>query len=152
MPVFSMTKRKITVRSCQKLKEVIHIGIANTMGQIWAILIVYQLQSNTPWSLWRVLIVCALLGSHSQPPLVTSPIGLLNSLTLPLSNCSEPNITPTPYLSYIPLFGITDGFNSSGTYFMSTLDPSNSKNTLTLSIATKPLFLNIHNTLILWGT
>lgn len=39
MPVFSMTKRKITVKSGQKLTKVAHIGPENTMGQILAILI-----------------------------------------------------------------------------------------------------------------
>lgn len=31
----------------QKLKEIIHIGSTNTMRQIWAILIAYQLLTNT---------------------------------------------------------------------------------------------------------
>lgn len=39
MPVFSMAKRKITVRNVQKLMEVAHIGPVNTMKQMWTILI-----------------------------------------------------------------------------------------------------------------
>lgn len=46
-PVFSMIKRNTTVKSGQKLKEVTHIGPTNTMGQIWAVLIVDQLLNNT---------------------------------------------------------------------------------------------------------
>jgi hypothetical protein len=34
-----MTKRKITVKSVQILKEVTYIGPENTIGQIWTILI-----------------------------------------------------------------------------------------------------------------
>ena len=32
MPIFSMSERKITVKSGQKLKEVTHTGLVNTMG------------------------------------------------------------------------------------------------------------------------
>jgi hypothetical protein len=42
-----MIKRNTTVKSGQKLKEVTHIGPTNTMGQIWAVLIVDQLLNNT---------------------------------------------------------------------------------------------------------
>lgn len=47
IPIFSATKRKITVKHGQKLKEVTHIVPANTTGQFWAIKIVYQLLNNT---------------------------------------------------------------------------------------------------------
>jgi len=38
VPIFSVTKFQATERSGQKLLEVAHIGPANTMGQIWVIL------------------------------------------------------------------------------------------------------------------
>lgn len=67
-------------------------------------------------------------------------------------NSSEPNTTIISYLSYFSLFGITDCFNCSNTKLMATLDSSDSNNTLTPNTITKPLCLNIHNVLIIWGT
>lgn len=58
MPVFSITKRKITVKSGQKLNKVTHNGLAHTMEQMWAILIAGQLLNNSAWLLWKVLDAC----------------------------------------------------------------------------------------------
>lgn len=81
MHIFHVTKRKITVKSIQKLKAVTHIGPANTIGQMWAVLIADQLLNSTvPGHSGE----CWLLvppGSNSCLALVASPIGLLDSLT-----------------------------------------------------------------------
>lgn len=70
----------------QKLKEVIHIGSVNTMGQIWAILTAYQSLNNTLPSHFGKCWLCVPPKSNSDHHLV-SPTGLLNSLTSPLINC-----------------------------------------------------------------
>lgn len=64
-------------------------------------------------------------------------------LTLPLINCSEPDITATPYICHTHLLGMTDCFNSSVTNIC-TLDSLDCNNTLTLSTSTQPLCLNVH--------
>lgn len=108
MPVFSITKRKFTIKSGQKLNKVTHNGLAHTMEQMWAILIADQLLNNTAWPLWRVLVICP---SQVKLPCVASPIRLLDSLTLPLINYCEPNTTTTSYHSHISILGIAKCFN-----------------------------------------
>lgn len=66
--------------------------------------------------------LCVPAGSNSLLSFVASHIGLLDFLFLLFINCCEPNTTITSYLFDIPVFGITDCFNSSGTCFMETLD------------------------------
>ena len=75
MPIFSMSERKITVKSGQKLKEVTHIGPVNTMRQIWALLIAYQQILLGLGERW----FCVPLGSNSKAPIIASHIELLDS-------------------------------------------------------------------------
>lgn len=65
MQNFSMTKRKITVKSGQKLTEVIHIVPANNVGQIQAILIAYQLLNNLLLDCFRECWLCVPSESNS---------------------------------------------------------------------------------------
>lgn len=74
----------------------------------------YQLLNDTLPGCFRDCWFCVPPRPNLWPPIMASPIGLLDSLTSPLINCSEPNIITNPYLSHS--FGITDCFDSSGTH------------------------------------
>lgn len=112
----------------------------------------YQLLNNVLPNRFEECWLCVPPGSNSQPPFVASPIVLTDFPTLPLLNCSEPNITTTPYLSHISLFGISDCFSSAGTHLVGILDSKDCNNTITLNTTTQPLCPNIHNASIFCGT
>lgn len=112
----------------------------------------YKLLNNVLPNRFEECWLCVPPGSNSQPPFVASPIVLTDFPTLPLLNCSEPNITTTPYLSHISLFGISDCFSSAGTHLVGILDSKDCNNTITLNTTTQPLCPNIHNASILCGT
>lgn len=59
-------------------------------------------------------------------------------------------ITPTSCLYHIPLVGVADHFNSSGTHFAAT-GFCRLHNTLTLSTAIQPSCLNVYDTSVLCG-
>lgn len=69
----------------------------------------YQLLNGAPPDHFEEYWLCVPPGSNSVT-IVASPI-----LSL-LVNFSKPDITPTPYLSHISLFSLTDCFSSSGTH------------------------------------
>lgn len=109
---------------------------------------VYQLLNNSLPDHFEEDWLCVPLGSNSQPPFVTSSFVLLDSLISLLLNCSEPNITTSPLLSHMSLFGIADYFN----IFVGTLGSTDCDNTILLDTTTQPPCPNIHNASILCGT
>lgn len=90
---------------------------------------VYQLLDNALPDCFGEHWLCVPPGPNPQPPFVFLPTVLVDSFTLPLVNCSEPNITTTPYLS----ISHPDCFNSSRTYFVNTLTSADWNSTITLS-------------------
>jgi hypothetical protein len=95
MPVFSITKRKFTIKSGQKLNKVTHNGLAHTMEQMWAILIADQLLNNTAWPLWKVLDACT--SWVKLTPTITHWTIILT--TTPYCSVTALSQIPTPYLS-----------------------------------------------------
>lgn len=96
----SMTKKNSPLKSVQKLKDVTHIGSAKIMGQIWALLITYQLLNDTLLGSSGECWLCAPHGSNSRTSSVVSPIVLtlsLRPLLIALSQISLPPLT-SPHL------------------------------------------------------
>lgn len=92
--------------------------------------------------------LCVPPRSNSPSAFVAPPAVLLDPLTSPLVNCSEPNhYHPISF----PHLSLTNCFNPSGTHFVLKLDSADCSNPITLSTITQLLCPNIHNASILFG-
>lgn len=98
----SMAKKNIPLKSGQKLKDVTHIGSAKTMGQIWSLLIAYQLLSDTLPGSSGERWLCVPRGSNSRP-FVASPVVLTLSLLHLLIALSQIALPPLTSL-HLPLW------------------------------------------------
>lgn len=102
------------------------------MGQSWTVWIAYPLLNSNLPGFFGQCWCCLPSVSNSWPLFVALPIGLLDSLTLPLTNFSKSNITPEEHT-------------------VSFLHFEDCSSTLILNTTRHCLYTNLHSTSILYG-
>ena len=93
--------------------------------------------------------LCVPLGTNSQLPLMASLVMLPNNLTI--VSRPDSDVTMTPYLFSIPLFGMSNSFKTSGTHPVGTLGSLDCNRT-TLDTSSLPQCPAAPNTSILCDT
>jgi hypothetical protein len=112
----------------------------------------YQLLSVIRPGHFKGCWLCAPAGTNSQLTVTASPVILPSNLTSPLASCPKSNVTMTPYLTSIPLFGVANCFKTSGTHSVGTLSSLDCNKTITLDTSSLPQCPTVQNTPILCGT
>jgi hypothetical protein len=96
--------------------------------------------------------LCVPPETNSQLQITASMVILPCNLTSPFISCPNSAVAMTPYLSSIPLFGMTNGFKTCRTHSVGMLSSLDCNRTTTLDNSSLPQCPAVQNMSILCGT